>query len=90
MLDQVVTWVTQHADVVGTVLGTSVSSGAGVWAVLSRFRKLLREEVSTYAASKEDVARVEGKLDVVIDVIKSEVLSHHVAPAQPTSSSPAP
>lgn len=85
VLDFLTQWCVDHADTAGTLLGAAASSSAGVWAMLRRFRTALREEVSSYAASKEDMARVEGKLDVVIDVIKTEVLAPR--PAVPATSS---
>lgn len=67
------TWILEHSDEIGKLLGYLVSSALGTWAVLARGRKLLREEIAVIvleiAASKESVARVDAKLDVVIDIV---------------------
>lgn len=39
----------------------------GVWAVFQRGRLLLRSEIREHAASREDLARIEAKLDTVLE-----------------------
>ena len=38
----------------------------GLWAAFFRLRLLLKAEIQEHAASKEDVARLEGKIDIVL------------------------
>lgn len=40
----------------------------GLWAVFQRGRLLLRSEIKEYAATKEDIARLESKLDTVLEL----------------------
>lgn len=43
----------------------------GLWAAFFRLRQLLKAEIREYAASKEDVARIEGKIDIVLSALIS-------------------
>lgn len=57
-------WLAAHLHEAVTLAGACF----GVWAVFQRGRLLLRAEVREYAASKEDLARIEAKLDTVLEL----------------------
>lgn len=79
-MDTLAAFLSAHTGDIGIITGSAVSAILSSWTLLTRFRRLLREEITAIAATKGDlaatnaaVAHVDGKLDVVIDVIKTEV-----------------
>jgi len=50
-------------------LGAVISAGGALWAGFHRLDRLLRARIREHAASKEDLARVEGKIDTLLLVV---------------------
>lgn len=55
-----------HAAVLVGGTCSLVGAALGAWGALSR---LIRQEVRAHSASREDVARLDGKIDLVLDLL---------------------
>jgi hypothetical protein len=58
-----------HAHDGFNLVCVTLSVFGGLWAASFRFRQLLKAEIQEYAASKSDLARIEGKLDLVVSAL---------------------
>lgn len=85
-MEELLNYLLANKEAVGTLVGALVTGVASAWAATARGRKKFREEVAAVvaemAASRDsvqsltmNVARLDAKLELVIDVIKAEVLA---------------
>ncbi len=61
--------ISAHASDIVSIACTVLGAFGGLWAVFHRLRLLLQQEIRDYAASRIDVARIEGKIDIVLSAL---------------------
>lgn len=55
-------WLAAHTQEAVTL----ASAGLGVWVVLQRLRAVIRTEIQATAATKEDIAALNAKVDTIL------------------------
>ena len=60
---------TAHASEIASVAVALLSTVGGLWAAFHRLDLLLKARIQEHAASKDDVARLEAKVDILLGAL---------------------